>query len=81
MANRDEYVSRMIKYLLFDRIASQLTNFVNDFYEVLPQEDIAAFDYKELELILCSTLSDIDLKDRRRNTKVAPALFELGAMN
>ncbi|KAF0715037.1 hypothetical protein As57867_003588, partial [Aphanomyces stellatus] len=52
-ANKAEYIERMVQYLLFDRVAPQLEKMVQGLYDVLPQELLMPFDYKELELVLC----------------------------
>ncbi|ETV72060.1 hypothetical protein H257_12853 [Aphanomyces astaci] len=58
-ANKTEYVERMVQYLMFERVAPQLQRLVQGLYDVLPQELLMPFDYKELELILCG-FSEID---------------------
>ncbi|KAF0682492.1 Aste57867_25385 [Aphanomyces stellatus] len=50
-ANKAEYIERMVQYLLFDRVTPQLEKMVQGLYDVLPQELLMPFDYKELELL------------------------------
>ncbi|KAF0716259.1 Aste57867_2948 [Aphanomyces stellatus] len=63
----------MVQYLLFDRVAPQLEKMVQGLYDVLPQELLMPFDYKELELVLCG-FAEIDVADWRRSTMVSIAL-------
>ncbi|KAH9091248.1 hypothetical protein LEN26_018822 [Aphanomyces euteiches] len=72
-ANKTEYVERMVHYLLFDSVAPQLQQLVHGLYEVLPQELLMIFDYKELELVLCG-FSEIDVADWKRCTNVSMSL-------
>ncbi|ETW05879.1 hypothetical protein, variant [Aphanomyces invadans] len=71
--NQDEYVERMVSYLLFDRIQPQLTALVRGLYEVVPAELLMPFDHKELELLVCGH-SHIDVADWRASTSVSVAL-------
>ncbi|KAH9180927.1 hypothetical protein AeNC1_017098 [Aphanomyces euteiches] len=64
-ANKADYVDRMVRYLLFGSVAPQLESLVQGLYEVLPPELLMAFDYKELELVLCG-FSEIDVADWKR---------------
>ncbi|ETV94704.1 hypothetical protein H310_11679 [Aphanomyces invadans] len=75
-ANKAEYVDRMVQYLLFDRVAPQLQHLVQGLYDVLPQELLMPFDYKELELILCG-FSEIDVADWKRSTIVSKSLEDV----
>ncbi|RHY31660.1 hypothetical protein DYB32_003286 [Aphanomyces invadans] len=75
-ANKAEYVDRMVQYLLFDRVAPQLQHLVQGLYDVLPQELLMPFDYKELELMLCG-FSEIDVADWKRSTIVSKSLEDV----
>ncbi|KAF0715945.1 Aste57867_3101 [Aphanomyces stellatus] len=46
---------------------------VQGLYDVLPQELLMPFDYKELELVLCG-FADIDVDDWKRSTNVTEDL-------
>ncbi|CAK4724683.1 unnamed protein product [Aphanomyces euteiches] len=72
-ANKADYVDRMVRYLLFGSVAPQLESLVQGLYEVLPPELLMAFDYKELELVLCG-FSEIDVADWKRCTNVSRSL-------
>ncbi|RHZ29388.1 hypothetical protein DYB37_011179 [Aphanomyces astaci] len=75
-ANKVEYVERMVQYLMFERVAPQLQRLVQGLYDVLPQELLMPFDYKELELILCG-FSEIDVGDWKRSTIVSKSLEDV----
>ncbi|ETV72062.1 hypothetical protein, variant [Aphanomyces astaci] len=75
-ANKAEYVERMVQYLMFERVAPQLQRLVQGLYDVLPQELLMPFDYKELELILCG-FSEIDVGDWKRSTVVSKSLEDV----
>ncbi|KAF0716257.1 Aste57867_2945 [Aphanomyces stellatus] len=75
-ANKAEYIERMVQYLLFDRVAPQLEKMVQGLYDVLPQELLMPFDYKELELVLCG-FAEIDVDDWKRSTNVTEDLKEV----
>ncbi|ETV72035.1 hypothetical protein H257_12838 [Aphanomyces astaci] len=75
-ANKAEYVERMVQYLMFERVAPQLQRLVQGLYDVLPQELLMPFDYKELELILCG-FSEIDVGDWKRSTIVSKSLEDV----
>ncbi|RHY99252.1 hypothetical protein DYB35_011083 [Aphanomyces astaci] len=75
-ANKVEYVERMVQYLMFERVAPQLQRLGQGLYDVLPQELLMPFDYKELELILCG-FSEIDVGDWKRSTIVSKSLEDV----
>ncbi|KAF0694862.1 hypothetical protein As57867_014237, partial [Aphanomyces stellatus] len=75
-ANKAEYIERMVQYLLFDRVAPQLEKMVQGLYDVLPQELLMPFDYKELELVLCG-FAEIDVADWKRSTNVSMSLSDV----
>ncbi|KAF0716258.1 Aste57867_2947 [Aphanomyces stellatus] len=75
-ANKAEYIERMVQYLLFDRVAPQLEKIVQGLYDVLPQELLMPFDYKELELVLCG-FAEIDVADWKRSTNVTENLKDV----
>ncbi|KAF0696575.1 Aste57867_12698 [Aphanomyces stellatus] len=66
-ANKLDYVHRMVRHLLFDRVQVHLQALIEGLYDIMPPEVLAVFDHKEFELILCG-LADIDVGDWRRNT-------------
>ncbi|KAF0715036.1 hypothetical protein As57867_003587, partial [Aphanomyces stellatus] len=75
-ANKAEYIERMVQYLLFDRVAPQLEKMVQGLYDVLPQELLMPFDYKELELVLCG-FAEIDVADWKRSTILSVDLVQV----
>ncbi|KAF0705451.1 hypothetical protein As57867_007019, partial [Aphanomyces stellatus] len=66
-ANKLDYVHRMVRFLLFDRVHDQLQALIQGLYDVVPPELLAIFDHKEFELILCG-LTEIDVCDWKRST-------------
>ncbi|CAK4357469.1 unnamed protein product [Aphanomyces euteiches] len=65
--NKAQYIQRMVKYLLFDRVATQLEAMIQGLYDIVPPELLVPFDHKEFELILCG-LCEIDVQDWKRST-------------
>uniref|UniRef100_M4BPG8 HECT-type E3 ubiquitin transferase n=1 Tax=Hyaloperonospora arabidopsidis (strain Emoy2) TaxID=559515 RepID=M4BPG8_HYAAE len=74
-ANKTEFLQLKLRYLMLDRYASQLQALSLGLFEVIPQEALLAFDYQELELVLCG-LPDINMADWKRNTVVAPSFSD-----
>ncbi|KDO22346.1 hypothetical protein SPRG_12807 [Saprolegnia parasitica CBS 223.65] len=68
--NQALYVQVMTEYILFGRIQRQVEHFLAGFFEVLPPEWLAPFDYKELELLLCG-IADISVDDWKQYTSVS----------
>jgi len=65
--NRDEYLSLLVKHILFDRLSPQLAQLLQGFYEVIPEHLLSVFNHLELELLLCG-LPTIDVGDWKTNT-------------
>ncbi|EQC32980.1 hypothetical protein, variant [Saprolegnia diclina VS20] len=78
--NKASYVDCMVRYLLFDRVAVQLTSLLKGVYEVLPQELLMPFDYKELELVLCG-VAEVDVADWKASTSVSTTLRRSESLN
>ncbi|CAI5720354.1 unnamed protein product [Hyaloperonospora brassicae] len=74
-ANKTEFLHLKLRYLMLDRYAPQLQALSLGLFEVIPQEALLAFDYQELELVLCG-LPDINVADWKRNTVVAPGFSD-----
>mmetsp|Transcript_14870 Transcript_14870/g.19615 ORF Transcript_14870/g.19615 Transcript_14870/m.19615 type:complete len:762 (+) Transcript_14870:270-2555(+) len=66
--NLSEYLEKLMKYRLCDRIKDQLTAFLTGFYDVVPEPLLSVFDFQEIELLLCG-LPTIDIEDWKRNTE------------
>ncbi|GAB9476101.1 Nedd4 e3 ubiquitin-protein ligase wwp1 [Globisporangium polare] len=77
--NKDEYLERRFRYLLFESVSSQLYVFLKGLYEVIPQELLMLFDPEEFDYLLCGS-DEIDVDDWERNTKYTPNLYEQPAM-
>ncbi|KAF0694028.1 hypothetical protein As57867_014995, partial [Aphanomyces stellatus] len=73
-ANKRDYVDRMVRYLLFDRVQTELLALVQGVYDIIPRELLLPFDHKELELLLCG-LTDIDVVDWETNTTLSSDLI------
>ncbi|EQC32983.1 hypothetical protein, variant [Saprolegnia diclina VS20] len=78
--NKASYVDCMVRHLLFDRVAAQLTSLLKGVYEVLPQELLMPFDYKELELVLCG-VAEVDVADWKASTSVSTTLRRSESLN
>ncbi|ETV66995.1 hypothetical protein H257_16686 [Aphanomyces astaci] len=65
--NKHDYVQRMVRYLLFDRVETQLQAVLLGLHEIVPPELLLVFDHKEFGLHLCG-LTDIDMGDWKTST-------------
>jgi E3 ubiquitin-protein ligase NEDD4 len=61
-SNCGEYLVAQMQYRLLDRVRSQLLEFLNGFYDVVPEPFLSVFQYQELELLLHG-LPNIDMDD------------------
>jgi len=68
--NVREYVQALVKYQMLNSIKDQLSEFLQGFYDVIPQPLLSIFDHREIELVLCG-LPNIDKSDWRKNTLYA----------
>ena len=66
-ANKEYYVERKAYYHLYKSVQQQLDAFLDGFYEIIPQELVAIFSYKELELLI-SGLPDFKIADLKAHT-------------
>ncbi|CAK4078881.1 unnamed protein product [Aphanomyces euteiches] len=73
LANRDEYVDCMVRYLLLDQVRPQVEALVRGMNEVVPPELLLPFDHKEFELLVCG-FSLIDVADWRTSTIVSTSM-------
>lgn len=67
-SNIVEFLRRRAQYTLMDSVSSQLYEFVQGFYDVIPPQLLMVFDAQELELMLCG-LPTIDVNDWRTHTQ------------
>ena len=51
-----------------NKIKSQVSSFLEGFYEIIPKHLISIFDCRELELLI-SGMPDIDIEDLKANTE------------
>lgn len=56
-ANRREYLDMLFKYHVLGSVSEQLLSFLTALYDVVPEGLLKLFDYQELELLMCGTLS------------------------
>ena len=68
--NVRDYVQALVKYHMLNSIKDQLSEFLQGFYDVIPQPLLSIFDHREIELVLCG-LPNIDKADWRKNTLYA----------
>jgi len=66
--NKDEYVKLVCQTKMTGAIKSQLANFLEGFYDIIPRRLISIFNEQELELLL-SGLPDINIDDLKANTE------------
>uniref|UniRef100_K3X015 HECT-type E3 ubiquitin transferase n=1 Tax=Globisporangium ultimum (strain ATCC 200006 / CBS 805.95 / DAOM BR144) TaxID=431595 RepID=K3X015_GLOUD len=60
--NKEEYLSLLMKYKMFDSVKEQVSAILQGLYDVIPRSLMAVFDYQELELLLCG-VPKIDVDD------------------
>lgn len=77
--NLQEYLEANIRYRIFTRISSQLTELLLGFFDVVPEPALTVFDANELELMLCG-LPEINLEDWKMHTRYK-GLFEFKGAN
>ena len=58
--NKKEYVNAIVEYRISKRVKEQFDAFMMGFNEFIPQELIAVFDERELELLI-GGMSEIDV--------------------
>jgi HECT-domain (ubiquitin-transferase) len=75
--NLQEYLEANIRYRIFSRISSQLTELLLGFFDVVPEPALTVFDANELELMLCG-LPEINLEDWKSNTRYKGAFEFVG---
>ncbi|GAB9475890.1 Hect e3 ubiquitin [Globisporangium polare] len=71
--NKDLYLERRFRYLLFESVSSQLYAFLKGLYEVIPHELLMVFDPEELDYVLCGS-DEIDVDQWERHTIVSATL-------
>lgn len=67
-ANKREFLERTFRYLLFERVASELFAFLKGLYEVIPLELLTLFDPEELDYVLSGS-DTIDVDDWEKHTQ------------
>uniref|UniRef100_K3X484 HECT-type E3 ubiquitin transferase n=1 Tax=Globisporangium ultimum (strain ATCC 200006 / CBS 805.95 / DAOM BR144) TaxID=431595 RepID=K3X484_GLOUD len=66
--NKDEYVNRVFRYVLFESVSSQLYMFLKGVYEMVPQELLILFDPEEFDYVLYGSdeINAVAWKRKRR---------------
>ena len=72
--NKHEYLFLRLKYIMLTSFEPQLRSLLTGLFQVIPQELLLVFDYKELELVLCG-VPEIDVEDWRMHTHVSDDLI------
>lgn len=72
-ANKLEYVDRRVRYLLFDRVWSQLYAFLQGLYQVVPAALLRLFDPEELDYVLSGS-DEINVDDWELHTIISSTL-------
>ena len=65
--NKFDYIQKLCSSKLYDTIKLQVDAFLKGFFEIIPQNLISIFNYRELELVI-SGMPTIDIKDWKNNT-------------
>lgn len=78
-ANKREYADRWFKHMLFESVGDQLHAFLSGVYEVVPPEQLLAFDPEEFDYVLCGT-PEIDVVDWRAHSTHSPNLNSANAL-
>ncbi|KAF1336319.1 Nedd4 e3 ubiquitin-protein ligase wwp1, partial [Globisporangium splendens] len=66
--NKEEYVQRRFRYVLFESVSSQLVAFLKGLYGVIPPELFLSFDSEELDYFLCGS-DVINVDDWQHSTE------------
>jgi len=75
--NIEEYVILLSQWHLGGAVEIPLSRFLEGFYTVVPPDLISAFDYAELEFIMCGSQT-VDVEDWKRHTDYAGAFNKNG---
>ncbi len=67
--NRLEYVNRVAKYMLIDRLTLQAKSFVNGLWGVLSPQWLQIFSEPELQVLISGSTLSLDMEDLQRHTK------------
>ncbi len=67
--NRLEYVNRVAKYMLIDRLTLQVKSFVKGLWEVLYPHWLQIFSEPELQVLISGSTLSLDLEDLQMHTK------------
>lgn len=76
-ANKEEYLTLLLKYKMFGSVQEQLEAMLQGLYEVLPRTLLTVFDYQELELLVCG-IPSIDVADWESHTNIRSRRTEYG---
>ncbi len=80
--NKFEYCHLVLEYLLYKCVKTQIDSFLEGFHDLVPQNLVSIFDFKEVELMI-SGLPVVDIEDLKDNviyknfTKQSPAILWL----
>ena len=66
-SNKFDYIQKLCRSKLYDTIKLQIDALLKGFFEIIPQNLISIFNYRELELVI-SGMPTIDIKDWKNNT-------------
>ena len=69
--NKEEYIQLMINDVLYRQTKAQIDAIVNGFHEIIPAEELKAFNSRELNLIICG-LPQISIDDLEANVVLSP---------
>ncbi|ETV96234.1 hypothetical protein, variant [Aphanomyces invadans] len=67
--NKEEYLLALLKYHMFDSVHEQVAALLKGLFDVIPRNLLAAFDYQELELLICG-VPKIDMADWKRHSDI-----------
>ena len=68
--NVREYVQALVKYHMLNSIKDQLSEFLQGFYDVIPQPLLSIFDHREIELVLCGEFSSFQVFNLRSSREI-----------
>jgi hypothetical protein len=67
--NKMEYVQLRLNYYFMTYASTQISAFLEGFFELVPQEKLEMFTAGELDLVICG-IPEIDLEDLQKNCKI-----------
>ncbi|EGG13988.1 ubiquitin-protein ligase domain-containing protein [Cavenderia fasciculata] len=73
--NKEEYLQLLADHMMYGSIKTQIDEFKEGFYQLLPQEFISIFTWKELEILICGK-SNVSVDDLKAHSNITGFVSE-----